>query len=294
MVPCEKAPVDVSILIDTQAGRRTAGSDVTECALQYAPNADRMRDKPPSRKVTAMTDSLNRALMVVTIAMLALSLVGCGASVDVAVNFYRGEHWNATMLLGFSKEVLALAGGEDEMERQLDEMISEANELDIRASWQSTQVDDGLAYTIKMRGQGLDLLSEIIFGGDAEIYADASSGQRLVHFSQYVDPALGFSSYKIALRGGEIVDGNGQVIDGHTITWERPSGRIEAVLTERSSFRLGRVLGMLAGLAVVGGLLYGGLQWWHRSRALPPAPCPWCGSWIPEGARYCTECGRPR
>lgn len=241
-----------------------------------------------------MTNFRNRALMGPTVAVLALALAGCGASVDIAIDFYRGEQWDATMLLGFPEEVLALAGGEDEMERQLDEIVSEATGVDIRASWQRTQVDNGLAYTIKMQGQGLDLLSETIFDGDAEIYADTSSGQRLIHFSQYVDPALGFSSYTIALRGGEIVGGNGQVIDGHTITWERPLGRIEATLTERSSFRLGRILGVLAGLVVIGALLYGGIQWWRRSRALPPAPCPWCGSWIPEGARYCTECGRPR
>jgi hypothetical protein len=232
--------------------------------------------------------------MVATAVVLALVLAGCGANVDIVVDFYRGGHWEASTVLGFSQKALALAGGADEIERQLDEMVSEATAADVRASWRRTEVDDGPAYAIEMRGQGLDLLSEAIFGGDARIYVDNSSGQRLIHFSQPIDLALGFSTYTIALRGGEIVGGNGQVLDRHTITWKQPSGQIEATLTERSGFRLGRALGVLASVVVVGGLLYGGLQWWHRSRALSPVPCPWCGSWIPEGARFCTECGRPR
>ena len=226
--------------------------------------------------------------------LLALVLTACGGDVDITVDFYRGENWQAVTALSVPVEALAMAGGAGAIEKQLDEMVAAAAADNVRASWEKTEAEDNLVYTIEMKGKTLDTLSRAIFDGEAEIYADESSGRRLIHFSQYVSSGLGFNSQTITLRGGEIIAGNGRLVDDHTITWENPSGRIEATLTERSHFGLGGVLGIVAGIITVACLVAGSVQWWRRSRALRPVPCPWCGFWIPEGARHCPGCGRRR
>ena len=213
---------------------------------------------------------------------------------DVTIDFFRDEAWQAMLELSVSAETIAMAGGPTELENQLDQMVAEASAQDISTSWKRIESEDKVIYSVEMSGRGLDTLSQAVFDGEAEIYVDDSTGRRLIHFAQYASSGMEFTSQTITLRGGEIIAGNGRLVDDRTITWENPSGRIEATLTERSRFGQGGVLGGVVGVIVVGGLVYGGVQWWRRSRVRRPLPCPWCGSWIPEGARYCPACGRPR
>jgi len=238
---------------------------------------------------------VNRCLRgILPLAFLTLVLAGCGAAVDVTVDFFRGENWQAVTELSVPAETLAMAGGAGEIESHLDELVATAAADDVRAVWEKTEAEGNVVYTIEMRGKGLDTLSRAVFDGEAEIYVDESSGRRLIYFGQYVSPRLDFSAQTLTLSGGEIVAGNGQLVNDRTITWENPYGRIEATLTERSRFGLASILGIVAGMAAVAGLALGIVQLRRRSRAVPPVPCPWCGSWIPEGAPYCPGCGRPR
>lgn len=224
----------------------------------------------------------------------ALILAGCGR-VDVITDFYRGENWEAVIDVSFSLQALSMLGGSPaEIESQLDEMVIDAKSEGVRASWEKTQTKDAMVYTVKMKGQGLDKLSEAAFDGEAEIRAEKDGGQRVIHFSHYVDPGLGFESQTITLRGGEIIDGNGRLVDKRTMIWRDAAGRIEATLTERSRLGVGSILGILAVVVFTTGLAVGGAHWWRRRRTVQPTPCPWCGFWIPEGARFCPGCGRPR
>jgi len=234
-----------------------------------------------------------RSSGILLLALLSLVLAGCGAVVDVTVDFYSGENWQAVMELSVPVE-LTMAGGADDIGSQLDDLVAKAAADGVRVSWEETEANENVVYTIEMKGKGLDTLSRTIFDGQAEIHVDESTGRRLIHFGQYMNSGWGFSAQTLTLRGGKIIAGNGQLVDNHTITWQNPSGRIEATLTERSRFGLASALGILAGVIVVAGLVLGGIRWWRGSRSLPPTLCHWCGYSMPKGAHYCPACGRPR
>jgi hypothetical protein len=233
-----------------------------------------------------------RALLFV---LAAIALAGCGADLDVTIDFYRGEEWEAFLEIAISADVLALAGGPGEIESQLDELVASSASSDVRTSWKKASGNEGeLLYTIRMKGAGLEVLSQVVLDGNADIYVDESSGRRLVHFSQYTSTPIDFGSQSLTLRGGEIISGNGQLVDNQSITWENYYGRMEAVLTERSRFGLDSPLGIGAALLLVAGLVLAGVKLWQRKQTSSPAFCISCGAPIPEDARFCTNCGRAR
>jgi hypothetical protein len=221
----------------------------------------------------------------------ALVLAGCG-HVDVTTDFYRGGRWETVITYRVAQETLAMIGAQ-EMVTELDEFVREAADQGVRAKWKQESIEGGVAYAIMMKGEGLDTLSQVVFDGDAEIRADESGDRRLIHFSQRLTSG-DFESHTLTLRGGEIIEGNGEWVDSRTMTWENHYGDVYAILTERGRGGAGRVLAIVA-LVILGvGIVLGGIYWWQRRRASGPAPCPACGFWVPEGARFCPGCGRPR
>ena len=228
---------------------------------------------------------------VVLSAMLALVLVGCG-HLDVTTDFGRDGKWETAIQYTVSREILAMVGTQ-EITDWLDELVSEATTQGVRAQWKQKSAKDATVYVIEMKGEELDTLSQVVFDGKADISVDESNGRRLIRFSQYLTEG-DFETQTLTLRGGKIVDGNGRLVDSRTMTWENHYGDVYAVLTERGGMGVGGILGIVA-LSVVGiGIVLGGAYWWQRRRASGPAPCPACGFWIPEGARFCPGCGRPR
>lgn len=226
--------------------------------------------------------------------LFACLLAGCG-HVDISADLYSGERWEAIVEIGFPVQAFAVYGESPaNIDDQLDEMVAGVRLEGVRASWDKTETDDELIYTIEMKGKGLDKLSSGAFEEEAEIYVEEIGGRRVVHFGYYVDPMLVMQPHSITLRGGEIIDGNGRLLDKGTMTWRNASGHLEATLTEQSRFSVSSGLRILA-LVVVGvALVTGGIYLWRRRRMTRPVPCPWCGFWVPPGARFCPGCGRSR
>jgi len=241
-----------------------------------------------------MTPRRVRRACLLCLILSACLLAGCG-QVDVTADFYRDEKWEALLEVSFPRQTLSMYGASlADIDRQVEDAVAEAQSEGIRASVKKAETEDELVYTFTMKGQGFDKLSMVAFEEEADIHVEQVDGRRLVHFGYYVDPMLGLQPHNITLRGAEIIDGNGRLLDKHTMTWQNASGRLEATLTEQSRSSVGGVLGVGA-LVVVGvGLVSGGAYFWRRQRPARPVPCPWCGFWIPPGARFCPGCGRPR
>lgn len=168
--------------------------------------------------------------MALLLVALALVLVGCmGTSSEVTVDFYPAEEWQAIL------KFVTTTGAAYEMESQLNDWINQVRAQGVEVSWWQVDSEDSPTYIVEMQGTGLSMLAWAVFRGEAQIVADYSTGQRLIYFRQDISPRQMFDSPQLTLRGEEIVDGNGQLLDSQTMFWRNPSGTIWARLIEHSS-----------------------------------------------------------
>ena len=221
-------------------------------------------------------------------------LVGCGADIDQSVTFYRNEQWSAEIKLGISAEMVALLGSPAEIESELDNWVTEAKQIGVDASWKSSQDGGTLIYTLEANGTGYDALKEIMFDNRTEIAVLEEGGKRHIHFSQPVSrDLLDANRYTITLTGSEIISSNGTALGRGSVQWINPSGRMEAVLTEKSRFNVGLWLLILA---LVAGISGGGWYVWQqrnqRMAAIPARFCIHCGLSLGPQARFCPNCGQ--
>jgi hypothetical protein len=222
-----------------------------------------------------------------------LFLVGCGAEIDESVTFYRDEQWSTEFKLSTSAEMIALLGSPAEIERELDELVTEAKELGIDASWNSSRQDRTLIYTIQGKGKGYDALNEFMFDNRAQIWVEEDGGKRHIHFSQPVSrDFIDANRYTVTLTGGEIISSNGTALDRGSVQWVNPSGRMEAVLTEKSRFNLGLWLFILVLVAGIGGGGWYVLQQRNQQAAAPTRFCIHCGHSLGPQAQFCPNCGQ--
>jgi len=221
---------------------------------------------------------------------LSLILVGCMGQVNVTVDFYRGGNWEAVTEFAVPREAITVTGGEAQIEAELDNLVREASEEDVRASWEKDSGEGKLVYVVHMKGNTLESLSRMVFEG-ADITVEQREGERLIHFRHNPD-SLDFDSQTIVLRGAEIIAGNGQLIDSQSMMWQNPYREIHATLREQSRFSMGKAFSIGTGIVVVAGLLAAAAYLWRRSQTVGTTYCPWCGAPNPGEAHFCTQCGR--
>lgn len=241
------------------------------------------------------TSSTRRLLKVCLAILPILALVGCVADVDITVDLYKNENWQAVTEIALSAETIAMVG-EKRFEQVLNESIAEAAQDNVEASWSKRVEKNAVVYSVKTKGKGLDRLARTAFGENAEIYVEQVDGKRIVHLTAWVDNSMGLSSQTITLQGGKIISGNGQLIGKDTMTWENPSGWIEATLTERSPVNVWLIV-VIAVVLIVGVVVIAGagmLLFLNRRKKIAAsfAACPQCGFQLPPDAHHCPGCGR--
>jgi hypothetical protein len=215
-------------------------------------------------------------------------LAACGANVERTVTIFKNEKWRAEILLEVPTSSLAFIGSPEQLETSFDESVQDAVEMGVDASWRSKNVEGAILYTFDLEGQGLDTLKDTVFESSTELSAVETGGERQIIFSDRVSSdLLSAGNNTLTLKGGEIVSSNGQVLDRGTVQWVNPSGRLEAVLTEKGGFNI-------AGLLIVfvfGGAIAGAFFYW-RSQQQSVKHCRNCGTRLNHQAKFCPKCGQ--
>lgn len=220
-------------------------------------------------------------------------LAGCGANMEQTITFYVNEEWAAESSIEVPLQSLALVGGKPQMDTVIEEMVTEMEAEGARVSWNSSEEDGSVIYTLEAKGEGYEGLRQVAFE-DAEITTMEEDGRRLIHFSTFIPrDFLDANRNTITLVGREIVSAsNGDVIvDKGTVQWVNPSGRIEAVLEAKRGFGLLSLLIPIGLVAGVVGAFFLARQGFGRSRS---PFCPSCGAELAPQAKFCPHCGQPR
>lgn len=229
----------------------------------------------------------------VVIAIVLLFLTGCGADVDQTITVYRNEAWKADISFSIPGETVAMIGDPAQLDAEMEQTVQEAEQMGVKASWDSRRDDTTLIYTIHAKGDSLETLKEIAFDSSAQLSVGEVEGKRQFFLSYPVSSDfLSANQYTLTLNGGDIVSSNGQEIKKGTVQWTNPSGRVEAVFTGQSKFSLGTLLLVLILLAGVGG---GGWFFWQQKGTQATAVfCATCGQPMTPQAQFCPKCGQKR
>lgn len=165
-----------------------------------------------------------RALVLSTCLVL-LTLTACVGIVDNSVTLSWDERWAANMKLTVSEQEVAMAGGEEILDRQVDaafqQQQSTANALGIHLS-QSKQSGPGKSriYLYTAEGQGFSELSSFVFQGLAQIQKETTPDEARLSFSfSPMGSGARFYSLTLTIRGGKVTSTNADQVSGNTLTW---------------------------------------------------------------------------
>jgi len=238
----------------------------------------------------------------------ALLLAGCAGDLDQTVTFLKGGAWEVDLVASIPQEMAFLSGSPVSIEEELQRQMAEYEADGIQVSWEASEDESNLLYTFHFEGNSLDALEDSLFEGDVEVDVFVVGGERQIQYSQYLDQGFfgDLNSFTLTLVGDEVISSNGQKIEKGKVQWNNPSGRIEAVLTEKGQFN-SNVLLTVGGVVIVA-LLAALVLYGRRSSSLTKGYrptqaavtsvdmryCNNCGEEIPASAKFCPKCGHKR
>ncbi len=193
--------------------------------------------------------------LIVSLVLFSIFLSSCMGAVDMDITVYADNRYQQEILLSFSADEVRLAGGVTEIEKLLDEMVTDAKSEGTNLSWRQlrTQPDDGVQYEI--RGDRREITNA---GNDGFVWREESYNNRKAYRFEYVDLAsVGsyFQSFTLTLHAGRILDSNGTQVDARTVRWVNPSRTPYAIVQPKSAVRWLPVVAAGLLLVATGGVM---------------------------------------
>lgn len=241
--------------------------------------------------------------LVIVFALVVLS--SCGTA-DLDVTLQPEEQFEIEMTATAPVSALALLGGEEALEQQLEESAEAAAAENIALTWRKARAPSSgeVAYVITMTGAGYSMLSNLGMLVEPIEY-DGRDALSFSFDSNYVSSeSMEFEA--LTLHAGEVLETNGEQTGRGTVVWENPSGTLTAIVTpaSQSNTSLIVVLAVVAVAAIAAFVLY------RMVRSRRPAPatvateaggapsypasvCGQCGAPLQPGAKFCMQCGQP-
>lgn len=171
-------------------------------------------------------------LLVLTVFGLFLS--ACGV-VESDITVYNNNRFEQEVILSFSRDEIATTGGIDEVEMELEDLVSRMSLEGLDAKWQKIEDRQDNTYKYKLRLSKTDLSKAESLG---ITWQAVDYNQRKVFRFEYPEfLALSTStiSSTLTLHAGKILESNGNMIDEQTVRWVNPGDVPYAIVEPKSS-----------------------------------------------------------
>lgn len=191
-------------------------------------------------------------VILLVMVVLSLGLAGC-ANLETDLTVYEEERWQTVMTVDIPPESVALAGGQEALNEELDKIIEEQTPPDdVEYSIEREDQSNGaIVVTVRMAGQGLTQLNETIFGNTAIVLPREEGGQQQVAIRQReVAEWIEGGNFTLKITGDRIIASNADTIEAGTAIWHNPS-EIQVTLTPKRRSILPEV-GLTAVIAGIG------------------------------------------
>ncbi|GFP40378.1 hypothetical protein HKBW3S47_02074 [Candidatus Hakubella thermalkaliphila] len=182
-----------------------------------------------------------------------------------------------------------MAGGEGALESELQSSLRE-EAPDVEVSWDKKNEGQNVVYHVTAEGEGREKLNRFAFDGNASITREDGK----IYFTFSIPWEAGLVVSSLTLRGGKIISSNADKQTDGSAIWYRPTGTVEAVLTEKGRFNWLPILLFLLVISAVGGAMAFVARRPSKERAVVmerEIACPQCGTVNSPGARFCKHCG---
>ncbi len=243
--------------------------------------------------------------------VVAFFLAGCMLTVvsaDGQLTLGAQEKWNLSIDIVIPSESAQLYG--DALIQQIQGSTQELEAEGVLFESKLSDVDEegNVTLHIHTQGRGYDILNEQL-GSTGYIEVQETNGKKILNIELY-DIVEGVATQKgstFTIRGGKVLETNGNRINNTTVEWFNPS-TMQVSMEEPSN---GNLLGIVS--IILGALcILFAIGWqlgWFVKKSIPtpvisvtPASvdlaqassgrfCGHCGTPLPSQARFCNKCG---
>ncbi|MFP4394412.1 MAG: hypothetical protein ACLFTI_04030 [Anaerolineales bacterium] len=167
----------------------------------------------------AFKSPIKSRITLIVLAIFSIWLTSCAGAVEMDITVYSGDRYQQKMILSFTEEMVELSGGTEEIERLLDEMVSEAENEGASISWQpiKSRQDDTIQYEIQQ--EITDITNASTDGFKWEEVEHNNSPAYRFEYTDISDMDI-FQEFTLTLHTGKILESNGEQVNARTAQWK--------------------------------------------------------------------------